>query len=139
MVRQVVYTSTLLGDEGARKSTLAQIRQSSQRNNPLRNISGALFVAGPLAIQFLEGPAGEVKELLTILYKDPRHQGIVVLHDGESSTASMPEWAMATRDVSEAQRTKSEILSLVDSYRRTFRFSLPDLLIIVQAHLRLPL
>ena len=139
MVRQLVYTSQLVGDARQRKHALTAIRASSERNNPQRGLSGALFVSGPLAIQFLEGPAAEIEALLALLQTDNRHCELTVLHDATAPEASLPQWAMATQDVSAFPQTCSDIEALVASYRKTFRFALPDLLTIVQAHLQLGL
>ena len=137
MVRQFVYTSRLTGDAEERRVSLAAIREASERNNPRAGISGALFVSGSLAIQFLEGPPAQVERLMALLRTDRRHRGLTVLHDAPAPAASLPEWDMATQDVSAFPQTCADIEALTESYRKTFRFALPDLLTIVQAHLQL--
>ena len=137
MVRQTVYTSRLMVPPTKRAEFLSDIRDVSRRNNHARSITGGLLIAADLVIQFVEGPDDSVSMLMATLGADERHAGIEILHDAVAPERDMPEWTMAIRDVTDSTISTQQIHGLVSDYRRSFRFRMNDLLLIIRAHLDL--
>ena len=77
------------------------IIETSQKNNPSRQITGMLMATGDLFYQLLEGPRNEIDALYARISKDPRHEQILLL---ESETGDFdricPDWAMQKVDLS---------------------------------------
>lgn len=139
MVRQMVYTSRLTVPLASRAAFLNEIRATSLRNNPPRGITGGLLIAADLVVQLVEGPRDSISTLMATLRADERHAGIEVVHDTVSPERDMPEWAMAVRDVTDSATSTQQIHKLVDDYRRSFRFRMNDLLLLMRARLDLDL
>ena len=105
-MRQFVYISTadrLSGDD------LDAILASSKRNNEVAAITGFLLYNGRNFLQLIEGDEPALMTLMRCLVRDPRHSGIVRLHDEPIAARDCPEWAMHRLRLSEvpAERTAS--------------------------------
>mgnify|MGYP000442049530 CR=1 FL=1 len=137
MVRQMVYTSRLTVPLAKRAAFLSEISDTSLRKNPPRGITGGLLIASDLVVQFVEGPQDSISTLMATLRADERHAGIEVVHDAVSAERNMPEWAMAVRDVTDSPTSIQQIHTLVEDYRRSFRFRMNDLLLLMRSRLDL--
>jgi adenylate cyclase len=78
-----------------------QIVETSQKNNPRRNITGMLVASGDLFYQLLEGPKAEIDSLYDRISKDPRHEQILLLESEVGNFDRIcPDWAMQKVDLS---------------------------------------
>lgn len=78
-----------------------QIVETSQKNNPRRNITGMLVASGDLFYQLLEGPKKEIDSLYDRISKDPRHEQILLLESEVGDFDRIcPDWAMQKVDLS---------------------------------------
>ena len=72
-----------------------QIVATARRSNPARGITGLLVHGDALFFQWLEGPAGQVEDLLQCLALDPRHHSLVVLSQADEVRERLfPDWSM---------------------------------------------
>jgi hypothetical protein len=78
-----------------------QIVETSQRNNPSRNITGMLLASGDLFYQLLEGPRDQIDMLYDRISKDPRHEQVIILESEIGNFGRIcPDWAMQKIDLS---------------------------------------
>ncbi len=91
MLRQMVYIST-----AARlsKAEVADLLETSQRNNAERQITGFLLYNERNFLQLIEGDPADLRRLMHSLYLDKRHSGVVVLENVEVSWRAFPAWHM---------------------------------------------
>lgn len=100
-----------------------QIVETSQTNNPKKNITGMLMASGDLFYQLLEGPTDEIDLLYARISKDPRHEQVILL---ESETGDFdricPDWAMQKIDLSQKSNAEtgpiSALLEIICVQRR---------------------
>ena len=67
-IRYVSHFSSPMGGQ-----EIDEIVKISERNNPSREVTGILVVAGQVCFQLLEGPSAEVTALYKKIECDPRH------------------------------------------------------------------
>ena len=78
-----------------------QIVETSQTNNPDRNVTGMLMASGELFYQLLEGPKDQIDTLYARIYEDPRHEQILLLESEVGDFERIcPDWAMQKIDLS---------------------------------------
>lgn len=58
------------------------------------SITGILLYIDGDFIQVLEGRKEVVESLFENIKKDPRHNNVVILHEGEKSKREFPDWTM---------------------------------------------
>ncbi len=91
------------------RDEIDDIVRVSARNNPRRDVTGAMMASGSIFFQILEGPEASVDALVDVIRNDPRHVDFVCLGVQEAcSTRLFPEWAM-TRLILEAHPRGVEI------------------------------
>jgi hypothetical protein len=93
-VRQILYIST--ATPGA-VIDVASLLAVSQRNNRRDGVTGLLWTDSHRFLQVLEGEDEAVQRVLDRLRGDPRHRGIVVLHDRVIAVREFGAWEMARR------------------------------------------
>jgi len=133
----MVYTSRPTVPPPKRAAFPSEISDTSLRKNPPRGITGGLLIASDLVVQLVEGPQDSISTLMATLRADERHAGIEVVHDAVSAERNMPEWAMAVRDVTDTPTSIQQIHTVVEDYRRSFRFRRNDLLMLMRSRLDL--
>ena len=74
---------------------LKDILAVSRKNNPLKNIGGAMCFLDSIYLQLLEGEAAAVDALYQKIEKDPRHTDIKMLIHEPITQREYPNWAMA--------------------------------------------
>lgn len=89
---QLVYISTARAPVGA--DSLAQILETSRRNNAKVGITGLLVAGGRRFLQALEGPEAEVLAAYDRIKADPRHYAVVALAMRQTESRSFGDWAM---------------------------------------------
>jgi hypothetical protein len=93
----IIYVSD--AKEPFSNTELVELLIKSRASNTKLNISGMLLYKDGSFMQFLEGEESEVRKLLTVIDKDPRHQNIKVLEEGISSKREFGEWAMGFKNL----------------------------------------
>ena len=90
-LKQVIYVSerTDFSDNG-----LTSIFDSSQNNNPEKDITGCLLIGSNSYLQFLEGPSLAVEELYSKIKVDSRHKNVKKLHDQSIDEKLFSTWSM---------------------------------------------
>lgn len=68
---------------GVDDAEVDRIVATAQAGNRARGITGLLVFGGGIFFQWLEGPRHSVLELMTVIERDPRHHGVVVLDTAE--------------------------------------------------------
>lgn len=97
-LHRVLYASTATGSTDSLLG-VATILGESQRNNALRDLTGALATHRGTFIQVIEGPSDAVDLLLDRLRRDPRHTDIRVLDRAPVERRSFEAWSMASARV----------------------------------------
>ncbi len=93
LLYNLVYCSRATA--GVDSQAVDSILAASRRHNPERGITGLLVFGGGVFFQWIEGPRDNIKELMTVLHADPRHEAIVLLSEGEEVRERLfPDWDM---------------------------------------------
>jgi hypothetical protein len=95
MLYSPIYVSTAKS-LFVREELLDLLVKSNQRNAKLA-ITGLLLYCDGNFMQCLEGPKESIDTLMTSIYADSRHTGILVLWEDGIEQREFPEWAMAAR------------------------------------------
>ena len=90
-LKQVIYVSekTDFSDH-----CLTKIFDTSEKNNPEKDITGCLLIGSNSYLQFLEGPSLAVEELYSKIEIDSRHKNIKKLHDQSIKEKLFSSWSM---------------------------------------------
>jgi hypothetical protein len=73
---------------------LDDLATRSQRRNAERGITGYLFFEDDYFVQYLEGPELAVDDLTCRIRRDPRHEVLHLLDDGNLAKRRFPGWHM---------------------------------------------
>ena len=84
-------------------SELISLMAKSQENNAKKGITGMLLYKGGNFMQLLEGEEELVRNLFHKIAVDQRHQGEMVLLQGQSEERQFPTWSMGFRDMNSPQ------------------------------------
>ena len=94
--RLVDYTRNLLtGTEDEQAAVVAQILETSQRNNGKVGVTGALLYNSGGFAQVLEGPRTAVEATFERIQRDLRHSDVSVLQCEAVEDRGFPNWSMA--------------------------------------------
>ena len=94
---QIVYASTAACSFSS--AQLVDLLEKSRKNNAKLGVTGMLLYQRGKFVQVLEGEERVVRDLADRIAKDPRHTGVVILHEGPSSGREFPDWSMGFRDL----------------------------------------
>ena len=93
MLYTFVYCSRAA--EGVGDVEVGHIVELAQRRNLARGITGVLVFGSGVFFQWIEGPAGQMKDLIASLHGDPRHYDVVSLDQSEEKRERLyPNWEM---------------------------------------------
>jgi len=93
LLYNLVYCSRATA--GVDDAAVARIVESARRWNPVYGITGLLVFGSGIFFQWLEGPRDAVTQLMAMLQKDPRHENVVPLSEGEEVRERLfPDWDM---------------------------------------------
>jgi hypothetical protein len=81
------------------RADLLVLLEKSRANNTRAGVSGMLLYQDGNFIQVLEGDEVQVRALYDRIARDPRHSGVLVLHEGRREQRQFEGWAMAFRDL----------------------------------------
>jgi Sensors of blue-light using FAD len=93
-MRQLLYISSAVRGTAV---DMAAIVGQSIRNNRRVGVTGLLWGDGKRFLQVLEGEDAAVQTTFDRIAADPRHRGIVVLHDRTIAAREFGEWSMVAR------------------------------------------
>jgi hypothetical protein len=80
---------------GLDEAAVERILALAQRRNPIHGITGLLVFGSGIFFQFLEGPPDRVKQLMSNIQHDTRHDTVVILSEGQEVRDRLfPNWAM---------------------------------------------
>ena len=107
---QLIYTSILVVDG---PDVMADILQTSRRENKLHNITGMLLCANGCILQVLEGEDADVSKTYRSIELDKRHNNIFLLSKSEVVKRQFASWDMGFRRLTESEISKSPIAAEV--------------------------
>src|SRR5450755_1509533 len=93
MIRQVFYVSR--ASSGLTDRMVQEILASSRLNNRRLDVTGSLLFSGDHFAQFLEGTPANLQLLVDKIAGDPRHHGVRVLIDQETTLRTYADWSMS--------------------------------------------
>ena len=90
-LKRVIYVSEKTDSSDA---SLAQIIDSSTKNNPETGVTGCLLSGSNSFLQLLEGPRQTIDTLYATINADNRHKNVVVLTDEYIDERLFASWSM---------------------------------------------
>jgi hypothetical protein len=78
---------------------LTALLQQCHTNNAQLGITGMLLYKDGNVMQVLEGEESTVRRVYDRISRDPRHRGLLVLHQGPLQERQFPDWTMGFRDL----------------------------------------
>lgn len=114
----IAYVSDYVGNDA--ESDVIEIVATSQKNNPLHEITGVMFHGNNRFLQFLEGDVSVVKELMRRIAADTRHTNITLLFDEPIAGRGLPDWNMDCFD-SDKNLDIDFLQKIRDGYKKTFK------------------
>ena len=90
-IKRVIYISE---HKDYSNQNLKNIIETSQKNNPSRDVTGCLISGTNTYLQLLEGPDNSVDELYTKIKTDNRHENIEKLVEDVVETRLFKSWSM---------------------------------------------
>lgn len=96
LYRLVYYSrNTIMGLDEEVRATVDQILATSQRNNAVVGVTGALMFTDGLFAQVLEGTREAIETVFERIQLDDRHGEVQLLAFGRADSRVFPTWAMA--------------------------------------------
>ncbi|MGB8517710.1 MAG: BLUF domain-containing protein [Gallionella sp.] len=92
MLVRLIYSS--YSTTNLNSADIAQILQTSQKNNSAKRITGVLFYSDRYFLQCLEGERHAVNETYLRIAADPRHAKCVLIDYNAVPSRLFPKWAM---------------------------------------------
>ena len=90
-LKRVIYVSEKTDSSDA---SLAQIIDSSTKNNPETGVTGCLLSGSNSFLQLLEGPRQTIDRLYVTINADSRHKNVVMLTDEDIDERLFASWSM---------------------------------------------
>lgn len=90
-LKRVIYVSEKTDSSDA---SLAQIIDSSTKNNPETGVTGCLLSGSNSFLQLLEGPRQRIDTLYVTINADSRHKNVVMLTDDDIDERLFSSWSM---------------------------------------------
>ena len=89
---QLLYVST--ASHGLGQTDLDNIMREAVAYNARVKVTGSLYYNGRNFMQLLEGSAPVVQDLLTLIRRDVRHSGVVVIREMTGTSHAFAAWNM---------------------------------------------
>lgn len=100
-LRSVVYHSA--ATPGLSSFDVDEILTASRVRNAAGAVTGMLLSENGRFLQALEGPEDTVRDLMSRIAEDPRHEHVRILVDEAVPARRFPDWAMARGHVGEIE------------------------------------
>ena len=94
-LKYLVYTS--VAAPGLNDDDLDAILAVARRHNASADITGLLLLRGGMFVQFLEGTAEDIDQLLASIRRDERHTDVKVIIEEPVDRRRFPDWRMGFR------------------------------------------
>lgn len=94
-LKYLVYTS--VAAPGLNDDDLDAILAVARRHNASAGITGLLLLRGGMFVQFLEGTAEDIDQLLASIRRDERHTDVKVIIEEPVDRRRFPDWRMGFR------------------------------------------
>lgn len=109
------------GSETGLDANVVKILNQSRKNNPKRNLVGALYYGNGCFFQCLEGLKVDIDALYATLLQDPRHKDLKVLSSKPIDKVHFTSWEMkyATVDLEVRNFVRKYKLARFDPYQFT--------------------
>lgn len=91
-MERLLYRSR--ASEGVGTRDVFDIIDTSERNNPIRGVTGFLLYDSDRFLQLLEGPPLQVEGLVARIADDERHEDIEVIWRETAEERWFPDWSM---------------------------------------------
>jgi len=105
---QLAYCSNSTAEMGP--EVLDAILRSSEKNNSRNEVSGILLYHDNVFFQVLEGEEDRVKTLFQTIGRDPRHNAVSMMWEGQVQQRSFPDWAMGYAGPDEVSGLPEDVL-----------------------------
>jgi len=102
---------------------LEELLDHARRSNAAKGITGALVYAEGIFLQILEGDKVRVQELMAKIQRDIRHEGVIILREGEVPKAIFGSWKMAFVSATPQQVAKWAGLSVANGTIESLSYS----------------
>ncbi len=93
----IVYVSSAI--QPFTQEELAELLQSSRKNNLAVGVTGMLLYKDGSFMQVLEGEQSSVQQVFNKISRDPRHRGVVVLLRQTIAARDFDDWSMGFRNL----------------------------------------
>jgi hypothetical protein len=101
--------------DGVDDAEVDRLIDAAQRRNLTCGITGLLVFGSGVFFQWIEGPAAEVRKLMTSLHGDPRHYDIVSLDQSEENRERLyPNWQMERVGADDIREVLQDALESAD-------------------------
>jgi len=108
IVHRIVYLSKR--NPNLSSGDIAEILESSRRNNQRHDVTGMLIVSSTMFIQLLEGDEENVRKIFATVAQDQRHSDVRVIVDTKAPNRAFPDWTMGFSEQSdEMLREKAKL------------------------------
>ena len=85
-----------------------QILETSRTHNEEKGITGCLLYYKDQFAQILEGEKGDILKLFGVIQKDPRHNHVKLIFEGEKDSRDFHTWSMAFKELDVDNPTPTE-------------------------------
>ena len=105
MISQIVYVSS--ASRAFTKPELQALLEEIRQRNTELGVTGMLLYKDGNFMQVLEGEQEVLARLLTIIERDSRHRGFLVLLRASFEERLFPDWSMGFRDLRDQDAVKT--------------------------------
>lgn len=102
MIRRILYQSTATTDFPSPEDH--RILETAWHHNGKMGVTGYLLRSRTHYFQVLEGASDVLDDLLGLIDKDPRHEGMTIISNEDLAERQFDNWAMGYHMVTEAER-----------------------------------
>ena len=111
---ELIYCSKAVSDIS--ETDIANILQTARSFNSKNNITGCLLYYKHEFVQILEGEKSIIKTLYSAIEKDPRHNRVTLLAEGEKQERFFDNWNMAYHKINADDFDNIENLLFVKNF-----------------------
>ena len=91
---------------------ISSLLQKARRYNLEHDITGILLYIDGDFLQILEGNKNDIYNLFMKIQTDPKHKGIIVVHEGKKAIRQFKDWTMGFHSLS--YKTLNKLIGLED-------------------------
>ena len=110
--------NVISGTMAEQKAEIERILVSARRNNPRRNVTGALLFSRDCFAQVLEGKVDDVEAIFPQVQSDPRHADVRILQFEPIDSRSFGNWSMAFAGYSTPDNERLDVAGILQDPSR---------------------